>query len=379
MAPPARRILLLFGYYVYRIHLGIVQYARTANWELDNSMYRSGQLPRNWNVDGILTFGSKPEIVEAITASGLPVVDFNQTAVTPNWPVVANDNRGIGVTAAEHLLTRGYRNLAFLTWQGSLGEELRFEGFGAAADAAGAAHYECKMSDLENWLRNAPLPVGIMANNDSYAIHVMRACSDLGLRIPEDVAIVGSGNDELECTLTPVPLSSVDERLEYRGFRAAEILDEMLDGVSDPPAVEMIQPGEVVVRQSTDHVAINHDKVRKALIQLREEFHEPITPEQIAGGVGMCRRQLDQLFKEYLNRTVSDELQRLRLGRAEHFLLRTDHQVNEIARLSGFSSSHHMISVFRRVHGKTPRRYRRDNEIKAQTRQTTERLRHRGE
>lgn len=62
---------------------------------------------------------------------------------------------------------------------------------------------------LVDWLKSLPKPIGLMTCNDDRGQYVLEACQIAGLRVPDDVAIIGVDNDELICDLTVPPLSSI--------------------------------------------------------------------------------------------------------------------------------------------------------------------------
>ena len=64
--------------------------------------------------------------------------------------------------------------------------------------------------ELTVWLKSLEKPLGLMAANDARARHVLVACQAIGLRVPEDVAVLGVDNDEVICELTDPPLSSIE-------------------------------------------------------------------------------------------------------------------------------------------------------------------------
>ena len=77
---------------------------------------------------------------------------------------------------------------------------------------------------VSDWLLGLPKPVGVMAANDSRGRQVLEACREYGLRVPDDVAVIGVDNDELLCGLSTPPLSS----RKRRSFRSAFFSEKSL-------------------------------------------------------------------------------------------------------------------------------------------------------
>lgn len=131
------------------------------------------------------------------------------------------------------------------------------------------------MDGLKQWLTNLSKPVGIMACNDSRGRQVLEACRQLGLNVPDDVAVIGVDNDELMCELSAPPLSSILQGTEQIGFEAAKLLDQMMRRRRRSTHI-MIPPACLVARQSTDLVAIDDAVVSEALRYIRKHATERI-------------------------------------------------------------------------------------------------------
>ena len=91
-------------------------------------------------------------------------------------------------------------------------------------------NWETERELLVKWLRSLPTPVGLFACNDDRGRQVLEACRVAELNVPGDVAVVGVDNDEVFCDLADPPLSSVALNAETAGYRAAELLDMMMQG-----------------------------------------------------------------------------------------------------------------------------------------------------
>src|SRR6202042_2398690 len=83
---------------------------------------------------------------------------------------------------------------------------------------------------LAKWLESLPKPVGILAANDSRAHHILEACRAFGLRVPEEVAVIGVNNDELLCQLSNPALTSIEHGTKRMGYEAAALLERLMSG-----------------------------------------------------------------------------------------------------------------------------------------------------
>jgi LacI family transcriptional regulator len=207
-------------------------------------------------------------------------------------------------------------------------------------------------------LASIPKPVAVLAEYDDRAIDVLDAALLAGLKVPEQVAVLGVDNDELRCPFAPVPLSSIDNDEERIGYEAARVLDDLLHGKPKPAQPLRIPPRRVVVRQSTNILAIPHEHVAMALRMIWEHYHEPIDAVRVANEIPLSYPQLHVSFVKHVGHSMADEIERLRLEHAQQLLISTDSKLSEVARKSGFGSADRMGRVFMRRLNICPSDYR---------------------
>ena len=198
-----------------------------------------------------------------------------------------------------------------------------------------------------------------MACDDNRGREVLEACRAAGLRVPEEMAVVGVDNDELLCELADPPLSSVALNAEAGGYRAAALLDRMMRGRSRKPTRLTVEPLHVVTRRSTDIVALDDAVVASALHFIHDHAGRPIGIDDVVERVLISRRALEIRFKKVTGRTLLAELRRVRLERARRLLQETDLSLSRVAGAAGYSSESYLTQVFRQELGQTPARYRR--------------------
>jgi LacI family transcriptional regulator len=385
-----RQVLLLLGVYYPAHHSGIARYAREAGWVLNNTYAQGGRPPIWWRGDGMITLITSPKDYAALRRfPALPLVDLSRGWVTNAMPArlrrtgagrprVLYDNARIGRLAAEHFLERGFKHVAFFNFGNFWMETDRIPAFRATVEAAGGWYHEIKyhqhFSLLEpnptrderaayRWLvatlRRLPKPVGIFAANDDMAVKILCACDDAAVDVPEEAAVLGCDNDPLICDYTPVPLSSIDNDLEGQGYEAARLLDRLMDGQPAAAAPILIPPRGVVVRQSTNILAVPHAKVARALRHIWEHYREPIQTGDVAAAAGLSRRGLEQAFQKHLGRTIAAEIRHCRIEHSRKLLLETHLKAHQIAAQSGFSGIVHFSQAFTRAVGIRPSHFRR--------------------
>jgi transcriptional regulator GlxA family with amidase domain len=99
-------------------------------------------------------------------------------------------------------------------------------------------------------------------------------------------------------------------------------------------------------------------KLSEAVTLMEANIEEPLSTDDIAGLVGLSRRQLERLFKQYLGTLPSRYYLELRLQRARQLLLETNHSIVQVGLMCGFSSGSHFSTAFGTVFGNTPREER---------------------
>jgi LacI family transcriptional regulator len=274
--------------------------------------------------------------------------------------------------AAEHLLERGFTNLASIGKPGgtadySVKRQEAFEETVRLRDlcplrfpypSSGRRKIEVTEA-ISGWLHGLPKPVGIMGTTDQLATWVVNACFVMDIRVPEDVAVIGVDNEHVYCETAFPPLSSVDLDHESRGARVVALLDELMQGKKPPRAAVLVPPKEITVRQSTDVTAVSDPVLIATLTYIRDHAKEGIGVKDVVSRVPACRRRVEILFRKHLNRTIADEIRRVQLARAQVLLTTSDMPIEQVAFESGFREAARLYEAFRKSHSITPAQYRR--------------------
>ena len=274
--------------------------------------------------------------------------------------------------AAEHLVGRGFQHFAFVGIAGRVWSQRRESGFCRAIHTAGfevqvyqprrvarERVWEREQPVLAEWLRRLPKPAGVMACNDDRGREVLEACRAANVRVPEELAVIGVDNDELLCELADPPLSSVALNAEGVGYRAAALLDQLMRRRLRKPRRLIAEPLHVVTRRSTDMSPLDDPEVAGAVAFIHDHAADLIQVEDVVRHLEISRRNLEIRFQQRVGRTVHAELQRVRLERARRFLNGNRSADPKIAEAVGYSTPSYFIQVFRKEHGTTPARYRR--------------------
>jgi alanine racemase len=207
-------------------------------------------------VDGVVAVGlsaDHPE-VEQIRAAGLPIVMVDSSAL-PDQPFIAIDDEGGARAAAEHLLQLGHRELlivgveppspgAILEPEGVMSRRMR--GYlNALADkglvlppnaiVVGPASIEGGIAAMRRATEDGMRPTGVLVMSDAMAIGVLRAAREMGLRVPEDLSVVGFDDIDISQHTNP-PLTTVHQPIRQKGESAVRLLLTVVERREQRPA-----------------------------------------------------------------------------------------------------------------------------------------------
>lgn len=351
---------------------GVVSYLQNRNaWDVRVvSFYHDvSALVTNWQPHGIIGAVDTWQWADTLALTGRPVVNISHVKPSLAVPRVGLDELQIGRLAAGHFLERAFRQFAFVGHAGLAFSDERGKGFCEALRAVG---HDCNLFDpadyagqgptdednLGRWIESLPRPVALLACNDGLAMTISRICQRIGVRIPDDVALLGVDDAELICGLATPPLSSIATAPQRIGFAAAELLDRLMDGAPAPQGPVLFPPVRVVTRQSTDTVAADDPDVAQAVRFIRDHAFEPIGVPDVLREVPLSRRMLERRFLKTIGRGLQQEIQRVRIERAKDLLSRLDLPIYEVAERCGFGSPQRLWAAFRTHTGETPRSFR---------------------
>ena len=331
----------------------------------------------DWRGDGIIARVDSEATATALRRTRLPVVDVSAERFASEFPRVSIDNPAVARLAAEHLARKGFAHLAFCGDPRFLWSDERGEAFRAAAAAAnrtcafftsrrrraGSPGSDADLRAIAAWIAALPKPVGIFACYDGRALQVLEACQQLGLVIPDQVAVLGVDNDELLCELSNPPLSSVQPDARRTGYEAAAMLAQMMRGGRAPRRTRYVEPVRVVERQSTDVVSVADPKVAAALRFIRLHATEGINVKDVLKAVPISRTLLERKCRALLGRSLHDQIVQERIERARQLLGESELSIRVVAELTGFGAASYLSVVFRRETGESPLAYRRRHHV----------------
>ncbi|MES2791026.1 MAG: XylR family transcriptional regulator [Planctomycetota bacterium] len=331
----------------------------------------------SWKGDGILTRSGNAATYRAVTRTGVPAIELRATRFGSGLPFMGIDNVEIGRLVAQHFLDRGFRHFGvyeldteefFIERRDSFIRTLAERGYHCASHrqeqrTEKPLDWELQQAELLKWIGQLPRPVGILACTDQLGCWLLDACRRAGARVPEEIAVVGAENDESLCEMSLPPLSSVRFGGERLGYLAAQHLDALMHGKRASKPHLILPPDGIIVRQSSDVVAVSDEWLSAALSTIRLRACSGLTVQALLEEVPISRSKLERGFREILGRSPNTEINRVRLDRVKELLRDTDLNLDQIATRTGFASQHYLIDLFGRTFGLTPGAFRRQAKL----------------
>lgn len=262
---------LMHSYFAEILH-GIGEFARSANFQIvigNTEEHLTREISEvealRWRTDGLIIAPSLPaskvDVYRSMIEDGTKIVLIDRTLEGLECPMVTTDNIEVGVMATEHLIKLGHTRIGHLRGTTTSTSRERLDGYKQALSKNDIAFDKSLVRDcglmesdgykaMKAWIKDGDLPTAIFAVNDPTAIGAMQAMTEAGLKIGEDLALVGGGNIHYGDMLS-VPLTTVSWSRSEMGQSAVRLLIQLIEG-SNKDAVnqKVILSPSLIVRKS---------------------------------------------------------------------------------------------------------------------------------
>jgi len=369
---------------------GIFRYITTKRLHWDIRLKRDSdefglanvnRFPR-WHIDGIIFGMNAPDerlddSIRAIARQKAPLVAVDirdQPALESRSDRIAfvnTDTDSVGKAAAEFLVGHGtYRAYGYVTdYRKRSWSILRGAAFAKALGQKGLGCTQYEVSDVERdeddfeglcgWLRKLKKPAALFVAFDDRAITVLEACRATGIRVPQDIAILGVDDDELIDENAEPALSSIHPDNERQGFIAAERLHALMSGKHTVQRQTFIPILKISPRATTIVTADTGALIQKATAFIDTNFRNGIDPTTVAQHLKISRRLLDLRFHEIAGTSVNRMIRDRQLDEVCHRLVHTNDKIDRISSDCGFSNPGYLKELFKRRLKMTMSDYRR--------------------
>jgi LacI family transcriptional regulator len=333
---------------------------------------------KSWGCQGIIAYILSDRERQDFIATGLPAVFIEPTRAKPppqlplNVVTFINEHAAEGRTAADYFIARRYRSFAYVGtakptfWSGErmmgFAERLGADGFSPVIYPSPPPEeqndFALESRRLTKWLRRLPRQTALFCVHDRRAQQVVATAVAAGLRIPEDIAVLGVDNDELLCEMTVPAISSIPVNDHARGLAVGAAMDCLLER-RPVKRVHVTRHDAVITRTSTEAQAVADPFVARAVSYACAHLAERPTLLELAKAAGCSKTVLNLHARRTFGHTISDELTRHRVNAAIERLADAGRTVEEVAQACGFCSASHLGLRLKAVTGHTPAYYRR--------------------
>ena len=219
----------------------------------------------NRKVDGLIIASAqrqgKLDLFKKLDRDKIPYVLIDRMLAGARAHYVGVRDEELGALATEHLIAQGCHRVAHLRGPSVATGTARLRGYrralarhGLTADSAyitsGQYGETTGYDAMQELLKLAPPPDGVFCYNDAVAAGAIKAIIESGLRVPEDIAVIGAGNAPY-CDLLRVPLSTVDQSSTAIGENAADLLVKCMESRKPDVARHIFITPRLVIRDSS--------------------------------------------------------------------------------------------------------------------------------
>ena len=272
------------------------------------------------------------------------------------------DNAAVARAAADFFLARKFRNFAFA--EAPLPEAFsveRLDAFAAAVrpGCATFTNLSAGSPDFARWLRHLPRPCALFAANDRIAKVAADICRVSGIRVPQEIAILGVDDEEMVCNFTSPTLSSVRPAFEAGGYMAAELLDSIMRGKTREAVHLRYGVTGIVERDSTAISSADVSSSSALEAYIRQHAKAEMTTETAVRAVGRDGVRIRRAYREAYGRTVCRGIQEARLREVQKLLQKTRVPIGTIGPMCGFGNEFYLKTLFKSRFGMTMSQWRK--------------------
>lgn len=368
-----------FGYDLLR---GILEYSRdTSPWAVKRMppSYKSAHgmqavigCARQWEADAIIGRFEAGDDILSFRKSGIVAMAQDFKARFKEIPNITSDYIRTGRIAADFFLKKGFRNFGFYGYRNVCWSEERCEGFCGRLREKGVkspihihtiGHLEdfwlYGPENLNEWLRNLPKPAAVFACDDTQASNLIETCRMTGIKVPEEIAVLGTDNDETTCALTAPKLSSINLNVRKGGYEAAALIDRMVREKIYEADDILIEATSVVERMSTAIYPSDNPYIVKILKYISQNITSKITIDDLLRQVPMSRRLLEIRFRQDTGQSIHQYITSMRMNLFAQKLLASDEPIADVASRLGLNDTRNLSRIFRQAKGCSPMEYRK--------------------
>ena len=325
------------------------------------------KIAKKFKVDAILGLWHNINVEEARKLN-IPIFLRTYKKVYNEFPMLTGHYREFGAFAADYFLKQNFANYAFIGMKDILWSVSRYEGYSEQITLMKKVRTHCyevedfqnEIKEISSWLHSLPKPIAMFACNDFMARQVTEICQMSGIRIPEDISLLGVDNDEFMCNISSPTLSSIKLNFEKHGYEIAQTLFKMVAEKKTWPARIPVEAIGVVERMSTNRKIIADPYIREIVDFISRNYTQDIDIRKLTSFIPLSRRAIEMKFKKEMHPyTISSYIMKLRMEHFCRLLESSELPVSTAADQSGFIDNSNFSTLFKKYKGMTPTEYRK--------------------
>ncbi|HVI46531.1 MAG TPA: XylR family transcriptional regulator [Chitinophaga sp.] len=351
-----------------KIHDKFIFFSFSPKYIQDNSQATLVERVIAWKPDGILT--REIDGFEQLLDLDIPLIISPHTGLYKDRINLWGPNRTLGEMAAEYFISKGYRNYAFLGFKNFQWSSERQAGYVERLNNAGykvhthifdnrSLLWEHLPGKLTEWLPSLEKPCAVFSVTDELNIHLLDAAKGLGVKVPDDLSILGVDNDAIICDMASPALSSIEHYATQAGFQVAMALSRWIEYGEKPGGDIITEGATVITRNSTSSLAIDDEQVRIALHYIANTApSKELSVDDVVKVTTVSRRRLEKKFQQLIRSSILDEIKKARIQRIKFLLENSDLTIQQVAAEMNFNNSDNITRYFKQYMGMNPRDYR---------------------
>ena len=334
------------------------------------------EFPKGYHPDGILVSYDDSQLDASwLEKFGVPIVNIF-TSTRRKFPTVGTCPQSMAKVIVNHFVTLGFECAGILGTQHQthlsgihpliIHEcELRnlpfwYMEIPDGINAGCWSQLEEHAPDLKNKLLHPEKRTGIYATHDMRGRLIADYCTELGVKVPEDIGILGRF-DSINARLCTPELSSIVLPAKQIGVHAIHLLINLIEGNAIDELYPLIEVSEIRVRASTVEACSPDIITLQARALIRENSCKGLTVDDIVATLPIARSTFEKRYRALTGKTPAQEIRNVRIEKSRQLLLSSDDSINTISNKVGFTDSRPFVVFFKREVGVTPGEFRINN------------------
>ena len=318
--------------------------------------------------------------IAAFLPRGIPMCNIHPDLLAPEIPTISLDIVSLASKVVDYFSGMGFKHMGLLRAKGVNSKELvdylkvSCEAYGMDCSKHAVetitSVYDAEVyqpdEELKEWLRDLPKPVAVLTSGGFSALMLSRAAVELGISVPDELAILSESDDE-SCLFADFPISSIRSAGPLIGHKALSLIDEALTSRAELPQGRITVPVPPIIERSSTGFPIGMDQdVRQAIRHIRTAATDGLTVSDVLAEFPMLSRaKFYRQFEKFIGRPPAEEILRVQIGKAKELLAYTAMNITEIADACGFLSQSAFSKTFNRIVGSAPSEWRRQGSLQS--------------